>query len=71
MEGEVELCGLCLVAFPAAELNQIKELPDVALDAGVDPDFVTILVDANDIIEGIELEDFEEDLRYVLNRLME
>jgi lysophospholipase L1-like esterase len=71
LEGEVELCGLCLVARPAAELNQIKELLDVALDAGVDPDIVTILVGANDIIEGVEPEDFEEDLRDVLNDILD
>jgi lysophospholipase L1-like esterase len=72
LEGDVELCiPLCLVALPAAELNQIKDLLDVALDAGVDPDIVTILVGPNDIIEGVEPEDFQEDLRDVLNRLIE
>lgn len=71
LEGEVELCGLCLVALPAAELNQIKELLDVALDAGVDPDIVTILVGSNDMIEGIESEDFEEDLREVINDILD
>ncbi len=71
LEEDVELCGLCLVALPAAELDQIKDLLDVALDAGVDPDLVTILVGANDILEGVEPEDFGSDLRDVLNRLLD
>ncbi len=70
LEDDVELClPLCLVALPAAELDQIKDLLDVALDAGVDPDLVTILVGANDIIAGVEPDDFENDLRDVLNQL--
>jgi len=72
LEEDVELClPLCLVALPAAELNLIKDLLNVVLDAGVDPDIVTILVGANDIIDGVDPEDFEGDLRQVLNRLIE
>lgn len=69
LEEDVELCGLCLVALPAAELDQIKELLEGVLDAGVEPDLVTILVGANDILEGVEPEDYESDLRDVLNQL--
>lgn len=71
LEDDVELCGFCLVALPASELNQIKELLEESLDIGVDPDVVTILVGANDIIAGVEPDDFESDLEEVLNEIFD
>lgn len=70
-EEDVDLCGLCLVAIPAAELDQIEDLLDEVLDAGVEPDIVTILVGSNDIIDGVDPEEFESQLRDAIDRILD
>lgn len=70
-EEDVDLCVLCLVAIPAAELDQIEDLLDEVLDAGVEPDIVTILVGSNDIIDGVDPEEFESQLRDAIDRILD
>ncbi|HSE84331.1 MAG TPA: SGNH/GDSL hydrolase family protein, partial [Thermodesulfobacteriota bacterium] len=70
-EEDVDLCPICLVALPAAELEDIEVELNIALDAGVEPDIVTILVGANDIIAGVDPADFKSQLREVISEILD
>lgn len=70
-EEDVNLCTLCLVALPAAELDRIEDVLNNVLDAGVEPDIVTILVGSNDIIAGVDPADFEAQLREAITAILD
>src|SRR5262245_1595487 len=49
------------LGIPGANLHTIAEAVKVALEAGARPNLVTIWVGANDIIEGVDADDFESE----------
>lgn len=68
---DVELLNL---GIPAAELDKIKEAVEILLsDIGSglvgNPDLITIWVGANDIISGVNPEEFESNLESILEQL--
>lgn len=57
------------LGIPGADLPTISDAVKVALRAGAEPDLVTIWVGANDIIDGVDADDFESELADMLDRL--
>ena len=60
-----------ILGIPGADLDTIAPVAEAVLRIGIDPDVVTIWVGANDIIDGVDPESFEEDLDGLLDRLDE
>ena len=58
-----------IVGIPGADLAVIAPVAEAALQIGIDPDVVTLWVGANDIIDGVDPQDFEEDLDGLLDQL--
>jgi lysophospholipase L1-like esterase len=57
------------VGVPGANLDTLADAVQVALRVGAEPDLVTIWVGANDIIDGVDPEKFEDELDNLLDRL--
>ena len=63
---DVELLNL---GIPGANLRAIRQAVHVALRAGANPDIVTVWVGANDLIDGVDEDDFEDDLDAMLEEI--
>ncbi|MGQ0792947.1 MAG: SGNH/GDSL hydrolase family protein [Deltaproteobacteria bacterium] len=62
---------LFIVAIPAAETDTIEGEFDFFLDSASRlPDVATVLLGSNDIIAGVEAEDYESELRKIIVRLV-
>ena len=57
------------LGIPGADLHIIADAVNFALIGGAEPNLVTIWVGANDIIEGVDANDFESELADMLDRL--
>ena len=63
---DVDLLNL---GIPGANVSAILQAVHVALRAGARPDLVTIWVGANDVIDGVDADDFEDDLDEMLEEI--
>jgi lysophospholipase L1-like esterase len=57
------------VGVPGAELDTIHDAAQLALRVGPEPDLATVWVGANDLIEGVAAEEFEQNLDQLLDDL--
>ena len=69
LEAEDKNVHLVNVGIPGANLDAIAQATKTALRLGANPDLVTIWVGANDLIDGVDPEDFEAVLDDLLDRL--
>ena len=69
LEAEDKNVHLVNVGIPGANLEAIAQATKTALRLGANPDLVTIWVGANDLIDGVDPEDFEAVLDDLLDRL--
>jgi lysophospholipase L1-like esterase len=63
---EVELINL---GIPAANTDPIEDAVQAFLQTGAEPSLVTIWVGANDIIDGVDPDDFGDELEEMLSEL--
>lgn len=64
--GQVSLASL---ALPGATAEQIGAALKPFLESGVEPDLVTVWTGSNDVIQGEDVNDFEDELRDIFERL--
>jgi acyl-CoA thioesterase I len=57
------------LGIPGARTAAIKDAVQLALRSGTDPDLVTIWVGANDLIDGVEPDEFQDELNELLDAL--
>jgi hypothetical protein len=69
LEEEVKNVHLLNIGIPGADLDAIAKAAKTTLRLGAHPDLVTIWVGANDVIDGVDPDDFEADLDDLLDRL--
>ncbi len=60
---------LLLLAVPGADVDTIREILEFNLRIGIQPNLVTLWTGANDIIAGDDPEEFEADLKSILEQL--
>jgi len=69
LERDIETVRLINLGIPAADVRGVQDVLELALDAGLRPDLVTLWVGTNDIIAGGDPEEFEARLESILARL--
>jgi len=69
LEEEDKNVHLLNIGIPGANLDAIAKAAKTTLRLGAHPDLVTIWVGANDVIDGVDPDDFEADLDDLLDRL--
>jgi acyl-CoA thioesterase-1 len=57
------------LGVPAARTGRIEDAVQLALRSGADPDLVTIWVGANDLIDGVDPDEFQDQLDELLDAL--
>jgi acyl-CoA thioesterase I len=71
LEDEGKKVQLLNLGIPAANLDTIAQAVRGALRIGAKPDLVTIWVGANDIIDGVDPQQFDRELDDLLGRLQD
>ncbi|MDN5850379.1 MAG: SGNH/GDSL hydrolase family protein [Nitrococcus sp.] len=69
LESRGKEVGLINLGIPAANTDLIEDTVQVFLRTGAQPDLVTIWVGANDIVDGVQVDDFEDELEEMLSAL--
>ncbi len=69
LEDEGRDIALANLGIPGANTDRIDRAVRVFQRTGVTADLVTVWVGANDLIDGVTVEDFSDELRSLLNRL--
>ena len=71
LDEQVDEVSLTPLAIPRADTGQLDAAVELLLETGIEPDLVTVWTGANDVIEGEDVDDFEDELEDLFARLRE
>jgi acyl-CoA thioesterase I len=69
LDERVDQVFLAPLAVPGADTEQLDAALELLLDSEVEPDLVTVWTGANDVIRGVDADDFEDELEEMFERL--
>jgi acyl-CoA thioesterase-1 len=69
LDERVDQVFLAPLAVPGADTEQLDAALELLLDSEIEPDLVTVWTGANDVIRGVDADDFEDELEEMFERL--
>ena len=71
LDQQIDDVSLTPLAIPRANTEQLDAALELLLETGIEPDLVTVWTGANDVIRGVDADDFEDELEDMFARLRE
>jgi lysophospholipase L1-like esterase len=71
LDEQVDEVFLAPLAIPGADTEQLDAALELLLQSELQPDLVTVWTGANDVIRGVDADDFEDELNQMFERLRE
>jgi acyl-CoA thioesterase-1 len=69
LDQRVDQVFLAPLAIPGADTEQLDAALELLLQSELEPDLVTVWTGANDVIRGVDADDFEDELEDLFERL--
>jgi acyl-CoA thioesterase I len=69
LDQRVDQVFLAPLAIPGADTEQLDAALELLLQSELEPDLVTVWTGANDVIRGVDADDFEDELENLFERL--
>jgi acyl-CoA thioesterase I len=69
LDERVDQVFLAPLAVPGADTEQLDAALELLLESEIEPDLVTVWTGANDVIRGVDADDFEDELEEMFERL--
>ena len=71
LDQQIDDVSLTPLAIPRANTEQLDAALELLLETRIEPDLVTVWTGANDVIRGVDADDFEDELEDMFARLRE